>query len=173
MFSVLCDNTVCSPSRYRTTVKCVSFLLRRALTHVVKDEGADVSYTSRSRRWRSKSKHLLLICFFPTQCANGSLPPGDKINKMRSSFFNSEYWTASRRSVAKQYSCCGTGKGEDQWDQCPQLYLIDGEIFESKLRMQPGRATRRVEMMSARSWSMSTETFFFFFLLSVSSDGNQ
>lgn len=55
----------------------------------------------------SKIKHLFF--FFSTQCANGSPPPGVKINQTSSSFL---ILSAEQPpgSVAKQYYCCGTGE---------------------------------------------------------------
>lgn len=94
----------------------------------------------------SKIKHLFF--FFSTQCANGSPPPGVKINQMSSSFLILSAEQPPGTVLPSSITAVELGKGEDQW-LYPQLCLTLEEMFETELRMLPGRATRWAEMMPA------------------------
>lgn len=94
----------------------------------------------------SKIKHLFF--FFSTQCANGSPPPGVKINQTSSSFLILSAEQPPGTVLPSSITAVELGKGEDQW-LYPQLCLTLEEMFETELRMLPGRATRWAEMMPA------------------------
>lgn len=106
----------------------------------------------------SKIKHLFGVFFFNTMRSWFSTSRSqDQADEFV--LFNSERWTASGHSVAKQDHCCGTGRGEDQWPQ-PRFCLSPGEMFDVK--DAAGKNHQMAEMMSAGIWSMSTQPLFFF-----------
>lgn len=90
---------------------------------------------------------LFFFFLFPTQSADGSPLPGDKINQTRSSFLILSAELPPGAALPSSITAVELGKGEEPW-LYPQLFLFHGEICGSELRMLPGRATGWAEMMS-------------------------
>lgn len=84
-------------------------------------------HTDRSGRWRNS--FIILFFLFPTQCADSSPPPGDKINQTRSSFLILSAELAPGAALPSSITAVELGKGEEPW-LYPQLFLFREEYLD-------------------------------------------
>lgn len=125
---------------HNNTATRVSSLLCRAkrrMFHTPIDQG----------RWRSQEQHQASSIippthfFPPTQGANGSPPPGDKINQTRSSILILCAEQPPGAALPGSVTAVELGEEEEQW-LYPQLFLLRGEMFGTELRTAAGRSHR-------------------------------
>lgn len=148
---------ICLLSPLQDLFRCVSWKKKGRMFHTPIDQGGGgapllfflFSFSSTMRWWFSTTRR--------------SDQPDEVI------LFNSERWTASRRSVAKQYYCCGTGERGRAVAVSTVIFVPWRDIWIG-VKDAAGKSHRMGRNDVRYLIDVSRDSFF---LLSASSDGNQ